>query len=234
MYIEPVQEQEYISYLSLIKNNNGFFKSLKQKNFFNKHLSWETEDRLTKYGVPVKTGQAVVEFDGLYTWANYGSASKIPVIISFVFNENGIVSKWTTGGQGNLRDGWSPDPMKCKNKWTIDASVTAPVYEEIVVDKAPSAWIGQPGQRIEKIVTVTFMKEIGYNQWGTTYLSKLEDEDGNEITAWKYIGQKGEKFRIRATVKGLDEYQGRKQTVITRVSVLDKITEIDYALTSDE
>ena len=44
-----------------------------------------------------------VTIDGYYQWADYGTRSIVPVIITFVIDEFGVRAQYKTGGGGNLR-----------------------------------------------------------------------------------------------------------------------------------
>lgn len=82
-------------------------------------------------------------------------------------------------------------------------------------------WISQPGERLElelKVVSVT-----GYEgQFGTGDRISFEDAQGNSFvwfTASNPGFEAGEALlKLKFTVKGHKEYQGRKQTAITRVA----------------
>ena len=52
----------------------------------------------------------------------------------------------------------------------------------------------------------------------------MEDDAGNQIKAWKYLGEKGEEVEIKGTVKEHDEFEGVKGTVLTRISILSAET----------
>lgn len=81
-----------------------------------------------------------------------------------------------------------------------------------------SAYVGEIKDRIEFEATVEFTKEIeGY--YGTTTIIKLRDLEGNVFTwfasGWHDVGR-GDRVSIKGTVKKHDEYQGTKQTVLSR------------------
>lgn len=71
------------------------------------------------------------------------------------------------------------------------------------------------------VVLETIITTNGY--YGTTFIHKFRTTDGNSVT-WFANGTKldneiGSTFTIKATVKKFDEYNGWKQTVVTRVKV---------------
>lgn len=96
-------------------------------------------------------------------------------------------------------------------------------------------------KRFEAVVT--FKKEFSYTRpsfngygWDTVYIYKMEDAEGN-VLVWKTTNSlmydptgdsddwqfpnEGAKIRIKATVKGLSEYNGEQQVEVTRVKVLE-------------
>ena len=65
-------------------------------------------------------------------------------------------------------------------------------------------------------------------QWGTTYIVGFVSKDGNEAVWFASQNpdlEMGHTYRIKATVKKHDEYQGVKQTHLTRCAVLEEIKE---------
>ena len=101
-------------------------------------------------------------------------------------------------------------------------------------------------ERITKEVTVTGVYEYlapSFTGWGrpeTRYIWKMEDSDGN-IYVWKSgsslhvklftdkygqeygeMCEKGDVITIRGSIKELSEYNGEPQTVLQRVTVLDR------------
>lgn len=217
-------EQTFISLRGLVKNN-GFFKSAAQQKFMLKSYGKEQMDTkmLGYLGISLKDSDLTyVTINAHYQWADYGSRSIVPVIITFVIDEFGVRAQFKTGGSGNLRDGWSPDASKCKLMWERNDSIEKPSFEvqkpEVVESK--SQWIGEVGKRLVVKGKIVFTKLIGYSEWGGKYITIMEDETGNQIKAWKYLGEKGEEVEIKATVKEHDMYEGVKGTILTRISIL--------------
>lgn len=80
-----------------------------------------------------------------------------------------------------------------------------------------SDFIGSVGDRIERDVTLTFTHSFdGF--YGTTWINSMIDADGNVIVykGGNCLGQKGDKFTIKGTVKEHAVYKETKQTVINR------------------
>lgn len=96
---------------------------------------------------------------------------------------------------------------------------------------ATSDFLAAPGKRITFTATVVLTKNLDSN-WGTTYMYKMRDDAGNLVVwfASNLVGdtvdgafQKvvaGDKVTLKATVKKHDVYNGTKQTVITRGSLV--------------
>lgn len=81
-------------------------------------------------------------------------------------------------------------------------------------------WIGTPGVR-QQIMGLIVKKVIANEtQYGVTMIHKFEDAEGRAYT-WFCSGEpfeEGVTVNVDATVKAHDEYRGRKQTILTRVS----------------
>lgn len=85
-------------------------------------------------------------------------------------------------------------------------------------------WIGQEGDKLELAVVVKAIRPID-SQYGVSYLYTMADAKGHVIkwfSSSKALGDDvtGEQVTIKGTVKKQDEYQGTKQTVLTRCKVL--------------
>lgn len=79
--------------------------------------------------------------------------------------------------------------------------------------------VGERGALPE--LTIQFKQTID-GTYGYTYLIKFEDTDGNAFVWFssKDVGNVGDKFKFKGTVKGHQDYQGRKQTIITRCTII--------------
>jgi len=80
-----------------------------------------------------------------------------------------------------------------------------------------SDFIGSVGERIERDVTLTFTHGFeGF--YGMTWINSMVDADGNVIVykGGNRLGQKGDTFTIKGTVKEHAVYKKIKQTVINR------------------
>jgi hypothetical protein len=82
-------------------------------------------------------------------------------------------------------------------------------------------YYGQVGTKIDAVGVA--LREIPFeSQWGVGCIIKFRVDD--KLLVWKTSGTGhvivGEKIRIKATIKGNDIYNGKKQTVITRAKLL--------------
>ncbi len=73
--------------------------------------------------------------------------------------------------------------------------------------------------------TLTLIKEQAFeSDWGTSFMERFLDEAGNVAIWWASSCPEqmkiGETYKVKATVKAHSEYQGVKQTVLTRVSIV--------------
>lgn len=82
-------------------------------------------------------------------------------------------------------------------------------------------WYGSEGDKIEKEVTIE--GRFGYDtQYGWVNITIMKDAEGYTYkwSSKNYLGEKGTKKNIKATIKDHEEYKGQKQTVLTRVKAL--------------
>lgn len=91
-------------------------------------------------------------------------------------------------------------------------------------EQVTNEWIGAAKDKVELTVVVKSIRPIE-SYYGVTYLYTMADAAGHVIkwfSSSKALGDDvtGEQVRIKGTVKELTEYQGTKQTVLTRCKVL--------------
>lgn len=224
----------FISLKGLCNKNEGFFKSAKQAQFLFRQytkrfdLNHTREQINTMWGVPVAADQITVEAMAYTRWADYGSRSVIPVLYVFVLDQMGVVALYKVGGSGNLRDGWAPNASKTKLTWARGegavAPFTLPTAEEAVAQKAAepvSQWIGTVGHKVEISATLIRERDLGYGRFGQMFISVFRDAAGNILNVWKKCDVTiGQTVALMGTVKSQDEYQGTKQTTLTRVKLV--------------
>lgn len=128
--ISEFSKDTYISLQGLINKNNGFWRSAKQAKFAPRHMDTRTDaDNMEKFfGFRPTENNIVAQVDVYYSFADYGSRSKVPGLFFFELDDLGVVAKYKVGGRGNLRDGWGPDPKKCKLVWERPADAPKPDF----------------------------------------------------------------------------------------------------------
>lgn len=98
------------------------------------------------------------------------------------------------------------------------------VIREILKAKLPadpSKHIGQVGDKVD--LEAAFVRTRWYDtKFGTTWVHVFKDEAGN-VLVWKTSRSvdldPGDKVRIKGAIKELDEYDGVKQTILTRCRI---------------
>ena len=88
---------------------------------------------------------------------------------------------------------------------------------------AASQHVGEVGKR-QVFASLTVLKVVDIDgEFGTTHLHIFRDEAGN-LLKWFASNERlqtGNQYNVKGTVKKHDEYQGTKQTMLTRCKVLD-------------
>ena len=136
------------------------------------------------------------------------------------------------------RDGFVHDlARKLRQRWTLsDAQLSAArnmfaKIDEREIQDASSVHVGSIKERIEFEGIVEF-ETTREGFYGTTHIIKVRSIDGNVFT-WFASGyqslHRGDRVAVRGTVKKHDEYQGVKQTILSRC----KITKFE-TMTADE
>lgn len=93
---------------------------------------------------------------------------------------------------------------------------------------AKSSWMGNVGDRVSFEVADYFVITSWETQWGTTTVYKFSSTDGKEVT-WKtsswFEEEKVVGKIITGTIKELKEWNGIKQTELTRCKISEKKVE---------
>lgn len=88
----------------------------------------------------------------------------------------------------------------------------------ISAEKAASNWVGEVGSKLEIEIDTFECKSSWYNTYGVTYLYKFTDKSGN-VFIWyasNPVNDEETVSSIKGTVKEHSEFNGIKQTVLTR------------------
>jgi hypothetical protein len=101
--------------------------------------------------------------------------------------------------------------------------------EDEAARKAVSQWIGTIGERIERHVVLVDRRSFE-STYGRRSICRLRDDAGN-VLVWFTNGvlgmRVGETGTIKGTVKEHSAYQGERQTVLQRVTILGEPGQID-------
>lgn len=121
-------------------------------------------------------------------------------------------------------------PAKMIGYWCSLIAAYRKAMERLEVQKAERAkmlneYAGKVKDRIETNVKVISIKHIeGY--YGVVRLVRMIDEDGRTLIWFANTDtsmESANQYKIKGTIKKLDEYNNWKQTVLTRVKVLEEV-----------
>ena len=224
--------QTYVSMQSLIKTNEGCFKSLKQSNFlfnqYKKERSYDTVESVKKFfGIELNLDECVVEVNAHVRWADYGRKSFRPVTWMYVIDKYGVVAQYKLGYVGDTNSGTCPDPKKTTKLWERTCKVSE-FEEPIELEQKPSSFVSHVGRRIEMTCKIkkirTFEKQrFHYYDSSIGYMT-IMDFDGNVVIYWGKFEEanEGDIITIRATIKDHNEKDGVKQTFVNRPKLITK------------
>lgn len=88
-----------------------------------------------------------------------------------------------------------------------------------------SDFVGTVGERREFALTLQFKRAFG-SDFGVRYMQKFTDVDGNVVVWWgtnETAAQTvvGNTYVLKATIKGHEVYEGCKQTMLTRATLIE-------------
>lgn len=94
-------------------------------------------------------------------------------------------------------------------------------YEESHANEMMSEYVGKSGDKIDVALKSGVLQATIPNEFGTTYLYKFTTEAGNQLIwyASRFQGEEHELMkakRLTGTVKKHSEFNGVKQTIVTR------------------
>lgn len=219
---------------TLVKFNNGFWKSEKQRDYLIKcanmygDLHQNPEENLGFFGVDSQLEAIYCETE--MRFADYGRRSYRRIGWMFTFDQHGIVEKYRIRFNYDDKSGASsPNPEKTEQEWTRPAGAECTMKVEPKVEKPISHYIGNVGEKISATLTIKKMValsgRIGYANVYSDLLI-MEDADGNCVTwnsssAYKFDELKeGNQITLKGTIKAHKEYKGRQQTVLTRCKLV--------------
>jgi hypothetical protein len=94
---------------------------------------------------------------------------------------------------------------------------------QALANEVANEFFGTPKERLDLTVRIRSIRQID-SQWGVTTLYTLITADGHLVKYFASRAQLGHtaddtEYRIKATIKGHDEFENVKYTVITRAKV---------------
>ena len=215
------------SVFSLVKYNNGFWKSYKQREFIIKQMGLyyfvhdEREQITSIFGVNVKESDRAWTLEGEIRWADYGRRSYRRVGYLFSFDEYGISAQYKLHYSYDDAHGSScVNSTKTTLVWSRNESLELPVFEKPVVQESVSHHVGAVGEWLETEVTIKSIRCVGAGYYGNTYQTRMVDNSGNVIIYWGVMkdthcaDEWNSKVFLRAKVKSHDEYKGVNQTIV--------------------
>lgn len=91
-------------------------------------------------------------------------------------------------------------------------------------DRTPSVHIGTVGKRSQFILKLNRISTVGGGMYGPTYLHMFEDADGNRAKWFASSDSgmlEGGTYTVKATVKKHDVYEGKCETLLSRVALVE-------------
>lgn len=232
-----------VSVLSLVKRNNGLFKSAKQGKFLTR--IFEANGTLDAKYVDLKIDPKfkTFSFDDYVRWCDYGNRSVRPYGWFFIYDQYGIVRQyklaWKEIGPNHLTT-LNPEKIKVvfERPSDVDLSKLKAEYEEMEQKDAETPcgdWVGNIKDRIKKVVNVVGVSEF-FNDFGLVRLIRMVDADNNALVWFATNGvkiERGEKVLVVGTVKKHDKYRGNKQTILTRCKMFRAEPKADESTEDD-
>lgn len=217
---------------SLIKSNNGVWKSIKQRDFLKKTMfrSEDPSEARSLLGIDLNPNEVVAVAEGRAQWSEYGGRSIRPVGYVFVADDTGIVRQYKlkykevpTGKDryGRPSFGMRRNTEKTELEWSrsgdVDTShLTAP--EPTEKPAAPTGkHIGTPGERIRDL-PVKVEKVMGpyHGDFGSYYANRLRDQQGNALLYFgKELGSPGTDVKATFTVGRHETDKHTKEPITT-------------------
>lgn len=216
-----------------IKFNGGLFKTLKQASFIGKMLdqNFGTEFMVKHAGIDETsiTGKTIcLEYE--VRFADYGTRSYRRVGYVYEYDKFGVIRKWKLRycypGNGSSSYVKAQETELLFVRGDVN---TEHLVEEVKAAAQSSNWVAPVGQVVETQVTVRFTKvcyaNIGYGRTSQSNMVVMHDASGNELTWFgsnndAFDLKQGDVVTIKGKVKAHKEYNGKKQTVLTRCKVL--------------
>lgn len=222
---------------TIIKFNNGAWKSTKQRSFADLVILKNADQFYPRsndnteqcFGVKTAEGQKAVIIEGHVRWCEYGADSCRPVAWVYVLDEVGVVAQYKLKFQGTMRQGTSVVPSKTLLVWSRPEGVAAPV-EPVVEPKPELQYIGTVGERVTMRLQQVYFINRGpsaFSYYGSDLFTIFKDENGNVVYYNNFpsgISQEDAQNGIEVTFtvkKHSENKKGEKVTTASRM-VLSK------------
>jgi hypothetical protein len=228
---EELDKDQFISLNALIKNNEGLFKTDKQGKFI--LWKWVKSDDFVKTSwiatnEVAKEGFKYVVVDGFFSFSHGNGKGHRPATYLFELDSIGVVARYR-------------GKYKCTDEATSAYSLKEVVKEwerkepaqpiQPITPKPKKTFenvsqhIGEVGDRLKGLeLTVMFVRQFD-NDFGVTTLMKFKDDNGN-VFGW-FSSTKtlevGKRYRLNGSVKGHGEYNGIKETMLTRCMKIEEL-----------
>lgn len=227
-YGEEMGKEQFMSLQSLIKHNDGLFKSDKQGKF----ILWKwtlteefVNDSWIVHNIEVNEEHKYISVDGYLSFGHGKGKGHRPIEYLYELDHVGVVKRYRVRFTGD-EDSYSLKSVEVDWERTVETppkKVTEVIQE--VSEVKESNWFGDVGERYNDMkLTVKFIHGFD-SDFGYTFIHKMEDEKGNQFT-W-FTGkclEKDKTYTMNATVKSHDEYKGTKQTVLTRCMKVKEVS----------
>lgn len=208
-------DERFKTLSSLVKYNNGVWKSAKQRDFLtgpkgimggdsknSGHQRRDYESMKNWFGVEAdpKKNQFVIQTAGSVAWAPGKKAWK-RFEWMWVLDDYGVVKKYKLGFEETGPGSSGVDKKKTKLEWERKGKIDTKAFDDSAKDKAnadaakdkakkdaadKSQYVGKPGEWIDdKIVKIEKMVDLGEGNFGTRWMTIIKDEDGN---TYNYFG----------------------------------------------
>jgi hypothetical protein len=228
----------FMSLKGLVNNNNGFWKSIKQRSFLiEKKMGGKIREPHSfikeNFGMDYRDGHRYVIVDAIAQWSTYGSRGQVPVYWGFELDDYGITRHYKIGNKGNLRQGARPDAGKTKLLWERPEEAVSELKTEIdeAVEEARLAefnhlmgirygdHIGNIGDKKYEFGTVTLVAKSQTTNFRGEYVTwqRFKDSDGNLIDyTGKSLGlERGDQANLIGNIKA--HFESKKDECITRI-----------------
>lgn len=198
-------QDSYINLVSLIKKNDGAWRSAKQRKFMQEVglkradpcYPRDHQNASEYFGVQLTEGQSGLVLDGHVRWAEYGRKSFRRVSWFFVLDTVGVVAKYKIHFTVSSDGGFSQvNKERTEQEWVRSAGVQGP--EEIVEVPPDTKHFGEIGVRYIGSVKEIYRAYIG---------ALLASGKAQFLTI--LVNEAGDKFYYNNTISGVTEEQCR-------------------------